>query len=415
MKIIQTYFFAFILLAGWSGCNGKRYKASDSPSHSTPVDTVVAAKSEKPVINVYVENSGSMDGYVKGVTEFEQSVYNYLSDIKISRMTDSLNLFYINSQIIKYGSDVEDFIEKLEPDVFRIRGGNRQTTDISNVIKSVLNKTQENEIAILITDGIFSPGRGIDAGQYLVNQQIGIKNTIAEYIRNNPNAAVIIYQLSSQFYGKYFNKTDTPIQINAQRPFYIWVAGGAKLLSELRSRVHENKFQGSGIQNMFSITAGNQSVDYAVKLGSGNFELDKANPKTTIVKWGKDSKGIDHNLARFSVNAGLSGFLLDDDYLMNKENYELSDKDFSLSITKAIANPFGYTHTLNLSSQIVKKGTLSIKLKSRIPQWIETVNDDDGTTAAAGKTYGIKYQVQGVYDAFTYDNDCYTEIKVFIK
>lgn len=37
----------------------------------------------KCVYNIYVENSGSMDGYVKGVTEFEQSVYSYLSDIKI--------------------------------------------------------------------------------------------------------------------------------------------------------------------------------------------------------------------------------------------------------------------------------------------------------------------------------------------
>ncbi|CDN31804.1 hypothetical protein BN938_1724 [Mucinivorans hirudinis] len=39
-----------------------------------------------------MENSASMNGYVKGITEFEQTVYNYLTDIKISNLTDSLRL-----------------------------------------------------------------------------------------------------------------------------------------------------------------------------------------------------------------------------------------------------------------------------------------------------------------------------------
>lgn len=111
-------------------------------------------------VNVYIENSGSMDGYVKGATEFEQAVYNYLTDIKISRITDSLNLFYINSEIIPQGSDIKDFIEKLEPATFKKKGGNTGTTDISNLLKTVLNETKSDDVAILVTDGIFSPGRG---------------------------------------------------------------------------------------------------------------------------------------------------------------------------------------------------------------------------------------------------------------
>jgi len=410
MKIVLTFFLAVLLC----GCSSSGKRNNENAGQTSANDTIIVS-TEKPVINVYVENSGSMDGYVKGITEFEQAVYNYLTDIKISGIADSLNLFYINSKIIKWDSDIQDFIEKLEPNTFRIRGGNRQISDISNVIKSVLSETYKNNISILITDGIFSPGKGKDAGQYLVNQQIGIKNNMAEYLKNNSGAAVIIYQLSSQFNGKYFNKTDAPIQINEQRPFYIWIIGDAKQISELRSKTPEKKFKGSGVQNLFSITAGNKSVNYAVKLGSGSFVLDKKNPKTTITEWGKNSKGHTQNTATFSVNADLSGFLLDDDYLRDEQNYELSDKDFSLSITKAGSNSSGYTHTLNLSSPIVKKEMLSIKLKSRIPQWVEKVNDDNGSFAVSGKTYGIKYQIQGVYEAFTYDNDCYAEIKVFIK
>jgi len=61
-----------------------------------------------------------MDGFVKGVTEFEQAVYNYLTDIKISQFTDSMNLFYVNSDVIPQGSDISDFIEKLI-DLFKFR------------------------------------------------------------------------------------------------------------------------------------------------------------------------------------------------------------------------------------------------------------------------------------------------------
>lgn len=52
---------------------------------------------QKPIVNVYLENSGSMFGYVNGLTEFEESVYSYLSDICLSGI-DSLNLYYINNE-----------------------------------------------------------------------------------------------------------------------------------------------------------------------------------------------------------------------------------------------------------------------------------------------------------------------------
>lgn len=368
----------------------------------------------KPNINVYVENSGSMNGYVKGVTEFEQAVYNYLTDIKISGIANSLNLFYINSKVIPQGSDVEDFILKLEPNTFQAKGGDLGISDISNVLKSILSKTKENEIAILVTDGIFSPGRGKDAAQYLVNQQIGIKNTMAEYLSSYPNTATVIYQLSSQFEGFYYNKEDSRTLIKSQRPFYVFVFGHIKHLDKLCNKVPVSKFKGSGVQNVFSIAKGNREVNYAVKLGSGKFDLDKRNPKTTITKLKKNSKGK-NNTVRFSVNANLSGFLLSENYLSDISNYDLSNKDFSMTISQAVPNSFGYTHQLNFTSASVRKGIVSIKLKAQIPQWVEFVNDDVGSEPVEGKTYGIKYQIHGIYEAFTISKDFYTEIKININ
>jgi len=265
----------FVVILLLTTCGNSGNKTNGKIILKVPVKVVAI----KPTVNVYIENSGSMDGYVKGVTEFEQAIYNYLTDIKISQFSDSLNLFYINSEIIPQGSDISDFIEKLEPTNFKIKGGSRGTTDISNLLKSVLTETSSNEIAILVTDGIFSPGLGKDAEQYLVNQQIGIKSNMANYLKRYPNSAVVIYQLLSKFDGWYYNREDSKIKIKEQRPYYIWIIGETDLLNELIRKVPESKFKGSGIQHAFSIMKGPKAVDYAIKRGSGNFDLDKKRAK----------------------------------------------------------------------------------------------------------------------------------------
>ena len=404
--------FSIALFLTACGNNKKSGKGITPPSASAskPLTEITT----KPVINVYVENSGSMDGYVAGVTEFEQAVYNYLTDIKISEVTDSLNLFYINSRVIPQGSDIEDFIQRLEPSTFQARGGNRGVSDISNVLESILSETNKNEIAILVTDGIFSPGKGRDASQYLVNQQIGIKRVMAEYLQENSNTAILIYQLSSQFSGYYYNKEDSRTRINEQRPFYIWIIGNVNNLNNLCNQVPGGKFKGSGVQNSFSITMGNKETNYAIKMGSGKFDIDKKSPKNTIKNLKKDTRGI-QNSARFSVNVNLSGLLLDESYIKDNSNYDLSSKDFSLTISEAVSNSFGYTHQLNLSSENVHKGIISIKLMNQLPQWIEEVNDDNGSIPLKGKTYGLKYQIHGIYEAYTFYNDFYTELKININ
>ncbi|MBN1330955.1 MAG: hypothetical protein JXA54_15900 [Candidatus Heimdallarchaeota archaeon] len=412
MNNTLIFFIAIVLFL--SGCNNERKKDKIITAPVIPAIKSIVSNLDKPTVNVYVENSGSMDGYVRGVTDFEQIVYNYLTDIIISDYTDSLNLFYINSDIIPQGSDISDFIERLEPSTFRIRGGNRGISDISNVLKTILSETQENEIAILVTDGIFSPGKDRDAAQYLTNQQIGIKRTFADYLESYPNTSVLIYHLTSQFEGYFYNREDSRVYINSLRPFFIWVIGNNEQLDNLCSKVPVSKFKGGGVKNIFTSSRGNKNKNYAIKLGSGRFDLDKTSPKTTIMHWKKDSKGK-QNSARISVDANLSGFLLDDNYLKDINNYEINNKDLLVTINKAVSNPFGYTHTFNLSSEIIKKGTTTINLKAKIPKWVEEVNDDDGTTQIVGKTYGIKYQIQGVYEAFTNSNDSYTEIKINIK
>lgn len=418
MNITIKIFFCASLLITCCCKRDPKDRASKTESETIIIepksDTINEIAIEtKPAYKIYVENSGSMNGYVEGVTEFEQSVYNYLTDIKISGLTDSLKMFYINSQIITWDSDIKDFIDKLEPSTFKAKGGSLGTSDISNILKSVLNETKEKEVSILVTDGIFSPGKNIDADQYLVNQKIGIKSSVADYLKKYPNTAVVVYQSSSQFEGLYYNREDTPQKINKQRPFYIWIIGNSENINSLIDKVPTQKFQGNGIQNIFTIIEGNKIVDYAIKNRSGKFKLDMKKPKNSLIGLSKDNRD---NLFQFSVDVDFSNLLLDDKYLTNSKNYELDNKSIDLSIQKNLKNSFGYTHTLKFSSdKVISKGTLNVKLKMQIPDWVNLVNDDAGIREVNDKTYGIKYQIEGVYEAFTFDNDFYTKITINIK
>lgn len=410
MRKLLIFTLAAMLLCSCE--NGKR--SSRGGDKSEPKDTTAVPETPpvKPTVNVYIENSGSMDGYVKGVTEFEQAVYNYLSDIKISEITDTLNLYYINSEVIPQGSDIADFIEKLEPSSFRAKGGNRSTSDIANVLETVLKETEVGKVAILVTDGIFSPGKGKDAEQYLVNQQIGIKRIFADYLKTNPTAAVIVYQLQSRFSGTYYNNVDTKILLNENRPFYIWVIGNVKQLCKLREKIADDKLKDhSAAQNFNVFTAmnGSQTIKYAINPSIGKFKKSRTNKNNTIEDLKKDSRT---GKVKFAVNVNFSGMLLDESYLLNPKNYENSSK-YDLEIKKTATKGSGYTHVF--TSDRIYAGTITVKLKADMPAWVETANDDNGTTAVKNKTYGIKYQLGGVYDAFTFTNKYYTEIKININ
>lgn len=389
--------------------------ANEKVTQKSTVSTI------KPNVNVYIENSGSMDGYVKGVTEFEQSVYNYLSDIKIANVVDSLNLNYINSEVLPYkpkdkklNSELDvlkDFIEKLEPSVFKQRGGKRSKSDISDVIKDVLDNTKEDNISILVTDGVFSPGSEKNADEYLVNQQIGIKNSFSEFLNQHKDAAVIVYQLYSKFDGNYYDKANKPINYKGRLPFYIYIIGSSHNLKLLSQVVPESDFKGDGIKHTFSITGNNNNVKYSINPSVGKFKKSKTDTKRTIEDLEKDSRT---GKVKFAVNVDFSNLLLNNEYLLNDNNYENSSK-YQLEIKPAAVKGNGYTHTLNFTSDKVYKGAITVKLKAVLSEWVDDSNDDEGIKPTEGKTYGIKYQLGGIFDAFTFNNKYYTEIRINIK
>lgn len=391
-----------LLFVGFSTMGCKSHRASRKSSETKDTATAyISAVEFSPIINVYIENSGSMDGYVKGQTEFEQIVYNYLVDLKQIRIAKELNLYYINSQILPQQDDIRDFIEKLEPSSFKAKGGNRGTSDIALMIKDVLNEMNDSIVSIFISDCIFSPGKGKNAEEYLVNQQIGIKNFIGDYINEHPNFAVVGYRCMSQFEGLCYDKNDSGKYYKGSRPFYVWLFGGQGAINRIRIEMQRNNRYLKSAENVFTVFAGGIDMPdscYAIKIKSGNFDLDKLDPKHSIKNLKADKSGR----IRFSVEVNYAPLILSDDYLCNTELYELSDPKFELVSVERINEYKKYSHLLTFETEHVHPTTLEVSIKTDIPKWPELYNDNEGneiTENNADKTFGIKYMTEGIASA----------------
>lgn len=59
-------------------------------------------------MKVYIENSGSMDGYMRQKSEFKDAVKSYVNALDLQ--VDTTELYYINTQISSFKADIANSI-----------------------------------------------------------------------------------------------------------------------------------------------------------------------------------------------------------------------------------------------------------------------------------------------------------------
>jgi len=378
-------------------------------------------------INVYLENSASMDGYVTGVTDFETAIYNLLGDFKISKVCDSLNLNYINNSI-PYSkknalpADIQDFIEKLEPSTFRQKGGDRSVSDLKNIINTVLNTVDDQNAAVLISDFVFSPGKNVNAQDYLNNQGVGIKIDFAEKIKDFDLSAVVI-QLESNFDGVYYDKTNKSIPFKGKRPYYIWIFGSNQQISSILDKKILDNIKGGYLNRLIlqSIKeTNNPNYKILSNLKIGDFSRAELNNKILA----------DASLSKDNQNKGLFGFSIavdfskssqDASYFLDTTNYELSNPNYQLEVelisNKNDASLSGFTHLLKLQTSDLRNENLEIQVVGQTPNWVyasSSINDSNilNEISEQQKTFGLQFLIEGLNDAF-YPKSSSNAINIF--
>ena len=196
-------------------CGGGGKITVTAPQVKSPIS------SQKPIVKVYIENSGSMDGYMCNGSQLKDAVYDYISDL--SGVSDRIELNYINNQIIPFNGNLSNYIKTLTPESFKTAGGNRSNSDISAMIETILKQMTDSTVVVFISDCILD--LPVDNSQKFLEQcRIAIKNAINEGRKRIPDLGIEILKLESDFTGKYFypNGSDEALE-GVKRPYYIWI------------------------------------------------------------------------------------------------------------------------------------------------------------------------------------------------
>ena len=444
MKILSSIFKAFIPICFClllTGCSNSRDRHSNSPDLQVPKIDVpidspgmsydVGENTEQESVNtsfrvnVYLENSGSMNGYVDGgTTDFQHNIFNYLDDVE-QWLGSQLNLFFINSRIIPQGNMLDDYINRLTPSDFRNSGGSTATTDIADLFASVLEHSNDSIVSILISDCIFSPGNLNNPSAYLGNQQVKIKRAFEKYLSDNSHhdIAVMVYQMFSDFKGTYYDYLNTPhSNYQGKRPYYIWVIGHPLKIASMRLAIPESRFLHK-VENFWFISSSPFKVDkYSIlpnpKKGSFNRENNNG-----MSRMRKDNNG--EFMFTIGADLGLLDQLLGKEYLLETNHYariinkQVSD-DWYISVTPNTISNSPATHNISLSTQgNLPQGDFDLAVCRKKPNWADESTDMDDRVldeTNQTKTYGLNVMFDGMVQAFTAKyGDYYTIMNIKMK
>jgi hypothetical protein len=407
------------------------------PGPTPPViSNIVKVKIDN--IDIYLENSDSMNGYVTGTAEFESDLLVLLNNVKNSEEKNSdttnwknISLNYINSEIVPIDTiqkdsnndqGIKEFLSNLDVKEFRKSKKGKQDrtiSDISNILEIVTNKTNRNTVSILVSDFIFSPGKGIDPREYLIRQEALIKDIFERKIKDIKDLSVLIIHNEATFNGTYFTKTNAKIKLptdaarEVKRPYYIWVIGTS---NNVESFMKSSQFKSiRGYKNNALFESFSIKPKYSIQMIKGKTTSDK-NELAEMKDKHSITEAIVNSKSEFMFNLNIN-------YGNHASDIErtISENGKNLKFVNPALIPSGKnndTIIVEYESNKTEKGKdwnseLTIVITKALDKWISEVHTDDdddmeNNLSLHRKTFGLKNLIQGVRSAFyktNYRND----------
>ena len=407
---ILIFLSLFILFScnenkGTSGNIGNNKNNTEKKKNSTPIGKVN--------FNIYIENSGSMDGYISQPSEFKDVLRSFTSDIP-TYFNSNPGFYFVNNngpceQFPKNPTpDYSKFITDLSPINSKSNcppGGNSSIDDIIDLS----TKKMKNSISIVFSDCILSYENTRQDGAK--SAQANIKMKMAKKITSQ-NLSTIVIKFNSKFKGPYYNESNggTKILVSKiiNRPYYALIFGETAYLKYLLTKINFDKYP--GFEASYTLLANNNEVKpesiitYKNKIGSFEFEKPASNMNIINAEEKKGSTDF-----QFSINLNLNDLPFQNDFLMEKSNYFI-DNNFKVVSIEKLDDPDGYSHTISFKTNSLKQiSKLKFGINYSIPNWVaQTGSDKDDNPSDSTQqkqTFGFKYLMLGLSEAYVAKND----------
>jgi len=433
----------FILVASvFSSCYERSAERSTNEVSENSLDTSSTDTIKVPFhtrINLYIENSGSMNGYVTGNTGFKNMLGDLLVNLKYEFGAQNIQLFFINDAIhpITLDRDITQFASTLNP--ARMRVGNTASSDLNLIFNKVLEKTEPVTLSILVSDLIYSI-QGSNTEELLNYQKSQTKDAFLSKAKQGDELQTSLVQLTSNFNGIYWDKNNSKtILDNKTRPYYITVTGDADRVADFTNKIDLLKLK--GYANRYTLTTDDFSENnyYSVLTSTynqGRFKPIRSLSSSEYVRGIEDveidaSRTGDENFT-FALAIDLSRIPVEDAYKTDLKNYEVLAGNYTIdsvfAIKKKNIQPSDWiriqsaeaTHILWIKAKGKAFSDFSFALKKQIPAWVYKTDTEDDTdiNKAMDKTFGFKYLVEGVSEAYEIvsdHKDYYFDIKIPVR
>lgn len=410
MKRIFILLFAF-----FNCCVACNNKSTHYQQHTPPKNNKSASKAvnESPIrVNIFVENSGSMLGYVRQGNEFDRAISNLLTELELQEIVKGVNIhkYYINSKPFEQKKvSTAQFIKGLSIRNATTFKGSTGTTSVCALLDTVFRRTPKNTLSIFVSDCIISPGKN-DASKFIGAEKDAIKLLAKRQCENGK--AVVVYRLVSSFNGKFYDCQDNVKQINSTRPFYIWVIGNKSTIANYLKRIPDSKLTEGGLTDRYVFfKAPTQTPKYVIQSTNEGVVVDASHIKKA--KLNKDTKSL-----RIRVAVDMSSLSLLDKYLLNAKNYTVNTKYKVVKIEKKAGNGTTHVFTIVTTAQVTPTA-VTISLKNQLPGWVKQYsipnNRCSDVFSQLDKTYAFEDIMSGMFQGYNSGSNNLLSVKININ
>lgn len=402
---------AFAVLIILKGCGPR--KTAERASHDSTENHPAAGISPSFKISnshIFFENSGSMDGYLNGQHEIKV-VLSRLA-YALEDKSDNQRFYFYNTQPypLDVGTTTKEFIYKLTPEGIKI--GNVSNSNLNAILEGILKVTEEGDLGVLVTDGIYS--MDVSGGSLLDQLKVASEGTYHEFkgqLRTH-NLETVVIKLYSHFNGTYYTALGSGVHISQRRPYYVWLFGIAPSINLIRDDFKITELPGYANHVIFKLVSGkppyysiNSTYD---KIGSFKpVRNDRKNGQTTSIEDVKRRR----NEFQFSIGVDMSDIPVEEDYLLDLQNYKVTNPHYKIREITTVSNLTGkdaygvdkaITHVITLLTEMHPVGELKIQLANNLPQWIKLTNTEEDSNIRGDSlhTYGFQYLLGGVVRAY---------------
>ena len=432
LRIAVSVFIVLILICSVQSCRPKEQR------NGSLVKANSFAKAAQVRFKFFLERSGSMTPFDATTTsgDFKSAITSFLNSIPDGKAGSENLLFIVNDAVYPFDKSYKEFIQSKNIFADTKNVGDPRYTDFTCIFDSILAKTGKNEVAVLVSDLIYStPNMAQVNCTKILNEAKSLTRSV---FKGKTSKDVLIVKMLGDYDGPYYtyNSPNKGQDYKGNRPYYFVVVAAPDVMQRL---FNDEKYlecmafeKRQGYEDLYCFS-NEKKVDYSVLLSNKrNAGRVGAVRGQNLIHEVENIEADRNGTVTMTVAADLSGIIVPGKALLDPKNYEITSiSGFKIKNIEKIKDdekdeklrsiPTA-THFIMLTTQKkIAFETLKLRFKNELPTWVEKTNTDDDTNLNSANfsetTYAFKYMMDGIHEAYygTVEDPSYFQIELKIN